>query len=459
MRRHHSWLSVGRRFVDALLVFVALCLLCLWQEIPFSQRYALVGLFGAVLTWICMGAVDAYRPWRSASLWRELLVLVGGWVLVVFGLFFIAWATKTGDTLSRTVIGGWFVLAPLLMAVAHGVNRAVLRALRKRGQNSRTAVIVGAGDLGVRLASRIQSAEWMGINLLGWFDDKPVGESLLGLPFCGRCDAVADFVREQGVDQVYLALPMRAEKRMRQVFDQLQDTTASIFLLPDLFMFNLMGAREHEVGGLPVYSLCEAPFTGPFGLLKRIEDIVLASAILLLMSLPMVVIAIAIKLTSRGSVIFVQDRYGLNGRKIKVYKFRSMTVCENDSGEIKQAGRLDARVTKLGAFLRRTSLDELPQFINVLQGRMSVVGPRPHAVAHNEQYRKRIKGYMWRHKVKPGITGWAQVNGWRGETDTLEKMEKRVEYDLDYIRNWSPWLDIKIVWLTIFRGFNDPKAY
>jgi putative colanic acid biosynthesis UDP-glucose lipid carrier transferase len=173
----------------------------------------------------------------------------------------------------------------------------------------------------------------------------------------------------------------------------------------------------------------------------------------------MLVIAIAIKMTSKGPVIFKQDRYGLNGKRIKVYKFRSMTVCDNDDTVIQQASRFDIRVTKLGLFLRRTSLDELPQFINVLQGRMSVVGPRPHAVAHNEQYRKLIKGYMWRHKMKPGITGWAQINGWRGETDTIEKMKKRVEYDLEYIRRWSVWFDLKIVFLTVFKGFVDKNAY
>ncbi len=193
--------------------------------------------------------------------------------------------------------------------------------------------------------------------------------------------------------------------------------------------------------------------------IKRIEDVLLASLILLCIWPIMLVIALVIKVTSPGSVIFKQDRYGLNGERIKVYKFRSMSVCDNDDMTIRQAQKGDARITPVGAFLRKTSLDELPQFINVLQGHMSIVGPRPHAVAHNEEYRKLIKGYMWRHKVKPGITGWAQINGWRGETDTLDKMEKRVEYDLEYIRLWSVLLDLKIVFLTVFKGFFDKNAY
>jgi len=246
---------------------------------------------------------------------------------------------------------------------------------------------------------------------------------------------------------------------MLEVFEALQDSTASIYLVPDLFVFELMSARLQDLDGLPVFALCETPLSGPYSLVKRIEDILLASIILAVIWPLMVLIALAVKFSSPGPVIFQQDRYGLDGRRIKVWKFRTMKVCENDEREIRQASRCDPRVTPVGAFLRRTSLDELPQFINVLQGSMSVVGPRPHAVAHNEQYRKLIRGYMWRHKMKPGITGWAQVNGWRGETDTLDKMKKRVEYDLEYIRNWSVWLDLKIFWLTLWKGFVGRNAY
>lgn len=460
MRRYHSWLSMGRRLLDAGLVFALLPALCVWVGIPYGKLYQVAAIFGAVLTWIAMGAVDAYRPWRGAWLWQEARVLIGGWLLVIAGLLFAAWSIKLTGQYSRSVIGGWFVLAPLALILLHIAERSFLRALRRRGRNTRTAVIVGGGDLGRRLAEHIQQESWMGIRIVGFFDDDPRKSSkdVLRLPVLGKCPDVYDYVRAHGIDNVYIALPMRAERRMREVFDLLQDTTASVFLVPDLFVFELMGAREQDIAGLPVFALCETPLTGPFGVFKRLEDIVLAASILILVSPLMLLIALGIKLTSPGPVLFKQRRYGLDGKEIWIWKFRTMTVCE-DGDEVTQARKCDPRVTPFGALLRRTSLDELPQFINVLLGTMSIVGPRPHAVAHNEQYRKLIKGYMWRHKVKPGITGWAQINGWRGETDTLEKMKKRVEYDIDYIRNWSLWLDLKIVMLTLIRGFAGKNAY
>jgi putative colanic acid biosynthesis UDP-glucose lipid carrier transferase len=213
-----------------------------------------------------------------------------------------------------------------------------------------------------------------------------------------------------------------------------------------------------NIGGIPVVAVCETPFYGVNGMVKRISDLVLASAILLMISPIMAAIAVGVKAGSPGPILFKQRRYGVDGGEITVYKFRSMTVCE-DGPQIAQATKNDARITRFGAFMRRTSLDELPQFINVLQGQMSIVGPRPHAIAHNELYRKLIKGYMIRHKVKPGITGWAQVNGYRGETETIEKMQKRIEYDLDYLRNWSLRLDLYIILKTVLVVLRQRNAY
>jgi putative colanic acid biosynthesis UDP-glucose lipid carrier transferase len=274
----------------------------------------------------------------------------------------------------------------------------------------------------------------------------------------GDLSALLIQARAGQIDAVYIALPMHDEQRIIDLVNRFADTTVSLYLLPDFFVFELMHARWISLNGLPIISIYETPFYGVDGWVKRMEDIVLGSAILIIIALPMLFIALAVKLTSPGPVFFKQRRYGLKGEVVNVWKFRSMTVCE-DGVDIPQAKQGDARFTPLGAFLRKTSLDELPQFINVLQGTMSVVGPRPHAVAHNEEYRRLIHGYMLRHKVKPGITGWAQVNGWRGETDTLEKMQKRVECDLQYIQKWSLWLDLKIVWLTIWRGFGGHNAY
>ncbi len=251
---------------------------------------------------------------------------------------------------------------------------------------------------------------------------------------------------------------MKDEAKIKEVVAQLADTTCSVLLIPDLFTFNILQSRTEEINGVPVVPLFDTPLNGINMVFKRLEDIIVASIILIFISPVLFVIAMAVKLTSPGPVIFRQVRYGMDGKPIKVWKFRSMTVMENDEKVI-QATKNDVRITKVGKFLRSTSLDELPQFFNVLSGQMSVVGPRPHAVAHNEQYRSLIKGYMLRHKVKPGITGLAQINGWRGETDTLEKMEKRIEYDLLYIRGWSIWLDIKIIFMTFFKGFINKSAY
>jgi putative colanic acid biosynthesis UDP-glucose lipid carrier transferase len=259
---------------------------------------------------------------------------------------------------------------------------------------------------------------------------------------------VAAYVRQHNVKMIFISQPISAQPRIRKLLDELQDTTASVYFLPDIYVFDLMQARFISVGGMPVIGIRESPFTGINSMIKRVSDVVLALLIQIMLTPIMLVIAVAIKLTSPGPVIFRQRRYGLYGEEILVYKFRSMTVME-DGGAVVQAKKGDQRVTRIGGFLRRSSLDELPQFINVLQGRMSIVGPRPHAVAHNEQYRKLIKGYMLRHKVKPGITGWAQVNGLRGETETLDKMQARIEYDLDYLRNWSLWLDIWIIARTV----------
>lgn len=260
------------------------------------------------------------------------------------------------------------------------------------------------------------------------------------------------------IDEIYIALPMVAQQRIREFLNQFSDTTVDVFLVPDLFSYSSHISQLRMFGNIQTISIFTSPFDGEGALLKRIEDIILG-AFFTLVSLPaMLLVAIGVKLTSPGPVLFKQNRYGLNGKQIQVWKFRTMRVMEN-SEVVKQATRGDPRITRFGAFLRRTSLDELPQFINVLQGQMSIVGPRPHAVAHNEEYRGLVDNYMIRHKVKPGITGLAQIHGFRGETDTLDKMESRIHYDLKYIQSWSLFLDLKIIFLTFFRGFVGKNAF
>jgi putative colanic acid biosynthesis UDP-glucose lipid carrier transferase len=319
-------------------------------------------------------------------------------------------------------------------------------------------VIVGASPVGDALAERIGGDPCLS-DVAGFFDDRH--EPRVGshpLPLLGGLDDVVGYVKRHRVRSVYIALPVTSDERVRRLVESLRDTTASIYFVPDTLGFDTIQGRVAQVGGMPLIAVLETPFHGVNAVLKRSMDIAVAALALAVLWPLMVAIAAAIKLGSPGPALFRQRRYGLDGEEFQVFKFRTMTVCE-DGARIEQAKQGDARVTGLGAVLRRTSLDELPQFLNVLGGTMSVVGPRPHAVAHNEQYRRLIEGYMLRHKVKPGITGWAQVNGWRGETDTLRKMVYRVEHDLYYIRNWSPWLDLRILWLTVFGRKVRSNAY
>jgi putative colanic acid biosynthesis UDP-glucose lipid carrier transferase len=274
----------------------------------------------------------------------------------------------------------------------------------------------------------------------------------------GHCKDVAEFARTHGVTSIYIALPLSNVPRIGEMVRELRDTTASIYFVPDVFAFDLVQGRLVEINGMPAISVCDTPFHGMDAVMKRVTDVALAGVALLLLAPLMVLIGLAVKLTSPGPVLFRQRRYGLNGEEIMVYKFRSMTVCE-DGAVVTQATKRDQRVTPLGRILRSTSLDELPQLLNVLEGKMSVVGPRPHAVAHNELYRKLINGYMIRHKVRPGITGLAQVNGLRGETETVEKMRERVHFDLEYLSHWSPWLDVRIIFKTLWVIARDQNAY
>jgi putative colanic acid biosynthesis UDP-glucose lipid carrier transferase len=321
--------------------------------------------------------------------------------------------------------------------------------------------IAGSGKLAREVAGKVKQEKWMGLDLVGFYDDHEGAsrtQTDKSVPLEGNLADLVAKATQGRIDFVYITLPMGDEKKIVGLVDELANTTTSVFLVPDLFVFDLLHSSWISLDGIPMISVFDTPFYGVDGWLKRFEDIVLASMILTLISIPMLVIAIATKLTSPGPVIFKQRRYGLNARVMEVWKFRTMTVCE-DGEDIAQATKGDMRVTRLGAFLRRTSLDELPQFINVLQGRMSIVGPRPHAVSHNEKYRKLLHGYMLRHKVKPGITGWAQINGWRGETENLEKMKYRITYDMEYISNWSLWLDFKIIMRTLLIVVRDRNVY
>lgn len=382
-----------------------------------------------------------------------------GWLVVAGLLLLIGWATKTLHSFDLRVIGAWAIATPFALLVVYLLTPVVLPFLLATEGVRRTAVIAGGGPLGRELAERIRANPFHGVRIAGYFEDRnPERLGTRAGNTLGSLSQLAEYVKAHRIDLIYITLPMASQRRILTLLEELHDTTASIYFTPDIFLFDLIQARMDSIDGMPVVAVCETPFYGINSLIKRASDILLASVILVLVSPLMLAIAIGIKLTSAGPVLFKQRRYGVDGKEIVVYKFRTMTVLE-DGNTIKQATRNDRRVTRFGAFLRRTSLDELPQFINVLQGRMSVVGPRPHAVAHNEMYRNLIRGYMIRHKVKPGITGLAQVSGLRGETDTLDKMKARIDSDLTYLRNWSLQLDILIVIKTIFVVLKKQDVY
>ncbi|MBU4682996.1 undecaprenyl-phosphate glucose phosphotransferase [Cedecea davisae] len=450
-----SLISMVQRFSDISIMFVGLWTICKVNGLPFLYMHLLMALLTLVVFQMIGGITDFYRSWRGVKIASELRLLLQNWTLsLIFSVGLLSFNSDFDG--SFWIYLAWYLLTSTGLVICRSLIRYAAGWLRNKGYNTRRVAIAGSLPVGQILAQSFNNEPWLGFKVLGVYDDEPPAGGLIN--YVGNFDSLVADARSGEIDKVYIAMAMSHESRIKQLVRELADTTCSVLLIPDVFTFNILNARTEEVNGVPVVPLFETPLSGINSVIKRLEDIVLSSFILLLISPVLLCISLAVKLTSPGPVIFRQTRYGMDGKPIKVWKFRSMKVMENDAVVV-QATKGDKRITPIGSFLRRTSLDELPQFINVLFGGMSIVGPRPHAVAHNEQYRALIEGYMLRHKVKPGITGWAQINGWRGETDTLDKMEKRVEYDLEYIREWSLWFDIKIVFLTVFKGFVHKAAY
>lgn len=462
MRENTSGLLWSTRLIDSLLIS--------------ASQYAAVRLSGFVwdsqqslvlaTTLLLFGAVAEYnalynvRPGQRFS--REVGVLLFVWSSVLALLLLVAFATKTSEHFSRLATVGWFTVTPVMMVVARGVLRSTLHQIHVRGRNVRTVAIVGCTPLAERLLAVIEADPMLTLEFSGIYDDRveprQANFGKLSSKVIGPIEQLISDVRDGKINRVYIALPLRAEDRVSDILHRLGDTTATVYYVPDLSSFTLLRPRVVSVGHIPAFSIFDSPFQGVDGTLKRLEDLVLGSVALLMLGLPMLAVAAAIRLTTKGPALFKQRRYGLGGKEIRVFKFRTMTVAE-DGGKVTQASKNDQRVTAIGGLLRKTSIDELPQLFNVLEGTMSLVGPRPHAVAHNEQYRAIVGNYMLRHKVKPGITGWAQVNGLRGETDVTEKMRKRVEFDLYYINNWGLLFDLRIMWLTVFGRGTRKNAF
>jgi putative colanic acid biosynthesis UDP-glucose lipid carrier transferase len=453
LRARASGAAVLIRIADLIAIVLGL----IGPAVLHDQRWTpahRVAAIVAVGTYLLVAEFNGFyrQPARTSGA-KEFWAIVSTWSVTLAGLMALAFITKTTAEFSRIVIAVWAVAVPLSIGTWRLLLRQILRSLRLRGIQTQTVAIAGATSVAHRLVAAIQADPTLGLVVRGVYDDRSRPRRNQDIeqiaPFIGSLDDLVRDAKEGRVDAVYIALPMRAEARAAELIRRLTDTTATVGFVPDFFVFDLLHAHWSSLGDVPVLNVFDTPFKGIEGWLKRAEDVILGLCALAVAAPLMIVIAIAVRLSSPGPVIFRQRRYGLSGREIHILKFRTMTVCE-DGHHVQQAQVNDSRITPLGVFLRRTSLDELPQLLNVVGGSMSLVGPRPHAVAHNEIYRRRIQGYMLRHKVKPGITGWAQVNGWRGETDTIAKMEKRVEHDLHYIRNWSIWLDIAILFSTVF---------
>ncbi len=448
-----------KNLLDPLVVLVSMFVIIWIYGIALNGYYLALGAVTFFITSRVFKEFDLFETWQHvgfSAYGREMLM---GWGITISFLLFIAFALKLTEAYSRLVLITWFLTVPFLLFTFQWATRRLLLNLRLQA-NLRSVVVVGGNELGFQLIKKIQQNPYLYMVVRGYFDDRAPERLAIGnhVPCLGDLSELPKYVKQQKVHHIYIALPMMVQPRIMRLLDALRDTTVSIYFVPDLFVFDLAHARFGEVSGIPVIAVSETPFTGVNAVIKRATDLILAPILLILLSPLLFIIAIGIKLSSPGPVFFRQRRYGLDGQEIIVWKFRTMNVME-DGGEVMQATKGDQRVTAIGNILRKTSLDELPQLFNVVQGNMSLVGPRPHAVAHNEMYRSLIKGYMIRHKVKPGITGLAQVSGFRGETETLDKMQERIKYDLDYLRNWSLTLDLWVLLRTAFVVIRDKDAY
>ena len=445
IRQFSSELSVLTQILDALLIW--LCLRALSQlyslEAAQSDAYQYLSIVSVALYLLVANVRSVYRSARLEGYFQIAQKIISSWLIVFFLLIALAFLSKSSNIFSRVVITSWLFLTPILLIAERLIVLFLLRLMRSQGSNSRTYIIFANQENSTLLQRKISQTPWTG---------------LLHASTTENYEDLISQVGEKHIDYVFIANAENNPDMTRKVIAGLSDSTASVYIVPQLFLHNTFDAGWVTLGNTPMITVNDHPFYGSHWLLKKLEDVILGTLIFLCILPLMLLIAFAIKLSSIGPILFKQRRYGLNGEVIQVLKFRTMTTLD-DSTVVVQASKDDPRITRLGRFLRKTSLDELPQFWNVLQGSMSIVGPRPHAIAHNEEYRQLIEGYMLRHKVKPGITGWAQINGFRGETETLDKMQSRVEYDLFYINNWSLMMDLKIIGLTILRGFINKSAY
>lgn len=451
-RLNASYISILQRFCDVLAIYLGFYFIYKLNAFDFDQQALTMFLIVVSIFQLIGGLTDFYRSWRGVSLFDELIFCSKNVLLSVCLSSFILLFLKN---ITVEILFNYFVSVLMIMAALRVAIRLIYGIFYKISHKSTNVLIFGDGVKAQKLYEDLKRSEWIGFNPIGMFSLENGTDPTI---HSGNLIEGKNLVQEKNIDKIYIIINQKNIKQANELIEFLSDTTCSTIIVPELFNQEFLYSRVEDINGTPIIPIIDTRLNGVNTFIKRIEDICFSAMILVLISPILFTIAIAIKITSKGPVFFKQTRYGLNGKPILVYKFRSMNVMENGA-KVTQAVKNDPRLTPIGGFLRRTSIDELPQFINVFLGSMSVVGPRPHAVAHNEEYRKLIPGYMLRHKVKPGITGLAQIRGWRGETDTLDKMEKRVECDLEYIRTWSIWLDVQIIFLTVFKGFIHKAAY
>lgn len=435
------------------------CLLAYWyrfRSLDLPEQLILAVALLSLLIVVTNSAFGAYQRWRVKTVATLLFRLLLVWVIVAMLVASIIYFTHTSYRHSRLWVGLSLALSFFFAAGVRILIQSFLRHIRIKGFATRSVFLIGQGENITSVGKNMRGSPAEGYVLAGIkrikVKEKLTAEELIRL---------AERITESGAKEIWLCMKITNGNDIRDIMYALRNHTAEVRFIPDFGGIDipLLNHRASDVAGLYSIDLSVSPMSGVARFVKRMEDLFIGSLICLLILPVCLLVAVAIKLTSPGPVLFKQYRTGVNSKVFKVYKFRSMKVHQEVPGTLTQATKDDSRITPIGNFLRKTSLDELPQFFNVIQGRMSIVGPRPHALAHNEYYKDLVESYMKRHKVKPGITGWAQVNGLRGETDTLDKMEKRVQYDLWYIDNWSLWLDLKIIFLTIFKGFVNKNAY
>ena len=478
IQTHQPPLALAVRIMDSLAIAIALFCTTELLGVQWTRIHAFYAIVGILMMQFFAEFLHLYSNWKIGNPIVLALQAVGVWLITCFSmLIFALLFDQDLEGLYLTLAATWVMFSCLFLSVVRILLSWLVRLLRRNGLNIKRVALAGGGPLATYARMQLNKDPWTGYNIVGVYDDRSDDQYKLGQSvnnkrkaeyirgisterqqLLGKFPDLYKAARAGEFDVVFIALPMRAESKIYEILHHLSATTVAAYIVPDFYSIDSHYTQLKNVNGMPAVSIYENPVSGLRGIVKRLEDIVFSIGILAIIAIPMLVIATIIKLTSKGPVIFKQKRYGLDGKSINVWKFRSMKVMENDA-VVPQATKNDPRITPFGRFIRRTSLDELPQFINVLMGDMSIVGPRPHAVAHNEEYRDLIEGYMLRHKAKPGITGWAQINGFRGETDTVDKMKGRVDYDIEYIRNWSVLFDCKIIFMTIFKGFLNKNAY